>query len=261
GGAGAVHGAQHDAAVAGAEADLRHRSAGRRAALPAPRGPQHPLPQRAVGAALAPRPIFGWRSVAEEVLDGGDDADLLDLGAALVPVADGDDALVRVADPAQARARVLGELLCRLARRRGRFRDQLRLDVVEPGVVELGLAVLLEHHPAGHQLAAVAERGQRLVHLGGAQADGVGVAEALRRAAVAVGVGPAVLQPRRRDHDLVFLEAGVEEEAADRLGVAGQVALDRGQIVAADRVRQRPDQQVGFHDALGRTLDHDVAVL
>src|SRR5690606_31467294 len=55
-GAGAVHGAQHDAAVAGAEADLRHRSAGRCAALPAPRGPQHAVPQRTVGAALAPRP-------------------------------------------------------------------------------------------------------------------------------------------------------------------------------------------------------------
>src|SRR5690606_8271316 len=179
--------------------------------------------QRAAPPGKERPPEEASRSVAEEVLDGGDDADLLDLGAALVPVADGDDALVRVADPAQARARVLGELLGRLARRRGRLRDQFRLDVVEPGVVELRLAVLLEHHPAGDQLAAVSQRRQRLVHLGGAQADGVGVAETLRRAAVAVGVGPAVLQPRRRDHDLVFLEAGVEEEAADRLGVAGQV--------------------------------------
>src|SRR5690606_16837971 len=146
-------------------------------------------------------------SVPQEILHRRHHPDFLDLRAALVAVVDGDHALVGAADAAQARAGVLGELRGRFARIGGGLCDEGGLDAVELGVVELGLAALGDHHSAPDQFTAAAQRRERLGYVGGAQAHGVAVAVALGRAVVAVGPGPAVLQPRRRDHDLVLLEA------------------------------------------------------
>src|SRR5690606_31100331 len=113
-----------------------------------------PMSSRAPAAACSGSASTSDQSVAQEVLDGGDHADLLDLGAALVAVGDRDHALVGVADAAQARTGILRELHRRLARVGGRLGDQRRLDVVEPGEIELRVAALLEQHPAADQLTA-----------------------------------------------------------------------------------------------------------
>ena len=119
----------------------------------------------------------------------------------------------------------------------------------------------LEHDAVRDQFAAAAQHRQRAGDVGGAQDHGGRIAEAFRRLVVArrptpSGLPVAAARPRFPSG---LNPAWVKNaRIVSRVGV--ELALHVGQVVAADRMRQRPDHEVGVDHLFRRALDRHVAV-
>src|SRR3954447_26783 len=208
---------------------------------------------------------------AKEVLYGGYHSDnflelssLVDAGS-LIPGQYHEDSLAGLPNAAQVAPGVRGELFCRRPGVGGGFLHHRRLELVQPGKNEGGttnpvFSAGRENHSCANQFADPLAGGHHHLRFARSHHDGllddVAGPGALAREPVGKGIGDLQrLQLHRRSIDPIPAEKG-----KDLPGIAGDLGLCCGEVVARAHVPQGPERQIGGDLSLGPALYFDISI-